>query len=72
MEPEDFKRTIRCGIKYCANILKIEWKPGVSIDCAGHYGWKYVLTWEPIQKSDSAPYICAECWEQSGLKWRDK
>lgn len=71
MEKEDFIVNIRCGIKYCANVLKLECDPKGTTDCAGQYGWKYVLTWEPIYKSDSAPYICDECWEQSGLKWRE-
>lgn len=68
MSKEDLTRTIRCGIEYCANTLTLIFN-GKNTGEPEQRGWRYVETWETI-KDDVAPYICEECWEQSGLKWR--
>jgi hypothetical protein len=61
-------RKIRCCIKYCAYTLELDTKE-CQIEEANYYGWKYISAWEPNAKNTSG-FICPECWEQSGLKFR--
>lgn len=70
MREEKQTHTFKCGIKFCAHILVLDCEPRNFMNDAAKRGWHYVYTCEYTRKSNSPPWVCSDCWCQSGLEWR--